>query len=98
MCVNACYAGVRAYAFHVSVVCLCVHEQRSLAIIYQGTYFMLCIYVGVILVRAYKVTLVFLISLWRWHAPCPASAVDLLPRVAPNLPSPPSCYLGADLS
>ena len=32
--------------------------QRSLAVIYQGTYFMICIYVGVILVRAYKVSLV----------------------------------------
>lgn len=30
-------------------------DQASLAFIYQGTYFMVCIYVGVILVRAYKV-------------------------------------------
>ena len=29
--------------------------QASLAFIYQGTYFLVCIYVGVILVRAYKV-------------------------------------------
>jgi len=29
-------------------------DQASLAFIYQGTYFMICIYVGVILVRAYK--------------------------------------------
>ena len=30
-------------------------DQASLAFIYQGVYFMVCIYVGVILVRAYKV-------------------------------------------
>jgi hypothetical protein len=99
LCVHACSLTCgRVHVMCLYVVCLCVHEQRSLAIIYQGTYFMLCIYVGVILVRAYKVSLGFLLSLWRRHAPCPASAVDLLPRAASNLSSPHSCSLGADLS
>jgi hypothetical protein len=40
-------------------------DQASLAFIYQGVYFMVCIYVGVILVRAYKVFPLF--TAWSCH-------------------------------
>ena len=35
----------------------CADSQARLAFIYQGTYLIVCVYVGIILVRAYKVIL-----------------------------------------